>query len=40
VDGLVTFTMDAVAEIALARELGVGGLTFFSQVGYGGGTAC
>jgi len=39
VDGLVTFTMDAVAEIALARELGVGELTFFSQVGYGGGAA-
>jgi acetyl-CoA acetyltransferase len=40
VDGLVTFTMDANAEIAVARELGVGELTFFSQVGYGGGAAC
>lgn len=40
VDGLVTFTMDAVAEIAVARELGVGELRFFSQVGYGGGAAC
>ena len=40
VDGLVTFTMDSTAEIALARELGVGELTFFSQVGYGGGAAC
>jgi hypothetical protein len=37
VDGLVTFTMDSNAEIALARELGVGELRFFSQVGYGGG---
>ena len=40
VDGLVTFTMDGTAEIALARELGVGELRFFSQVGYGGGAAC
>src|SRR6185312_6285494 len=40
VDGLVTFTMDNTAEIALARELGVGELRFFSQVGYGGGAAC
>ena len=40
VDGLVTFTMDSTAEIALARELGVGELRFFSQVGYGGGAAC
>jgi acetyl-CoA acetyltransferase len=40
VDGLVTFTMDANAEIAVARELGVGELTFFSQIGYGGGAAC
>jgi 17-hydroxy-3-oxo-4-pregnene-20-carboxyl-CoA lyase len=40
VDGLVTFTMDNTAEIALARELGIGELTFFSHVGYGGGAAC
>ena len=40
VDGLVTFTMDSNAEIAVARELGMGGLTFFSQIGYGGGAAC
>jgi acetyl-CoA acetyltransferase len=40
VDGLVTFTMDSTAEIALAREIGAGELTFFSQVGYGGGAAC
>jgi acetyl-CoA acetyltransferase len=40
VDGLVTFTMDSTAEIALARELGAGELRFFSQVGYGGGAAC
>ena len=40
VDGLVTFTMDNTAEIALARELGLSELTFFSHVGYGGGAAC
>jgi acetyl-CoA acetyltransferase len=40
VNGLVTFTMDSTSEIALARELGAGELTFFSQVGYGGGAAC
>jgi 17-hydroxy-3-oxo-4-pregnene-20-carboxyl-CoA lyase len=40
VDGLVTFTMDSTAEIALARELGIGELRFFSHVGYGGGAAC
>ena len=40
VDGLVTFTMDSNAEVAVARELGVGELRFFSQVGYGGGAAC
>ena len=40
VDGLVTFTMDSNAEIAVARELGIPSLTFFSQVGYGGGAAC
>jgi acetyl-CoA acetyltransferase len=40
VDGLVTFVMDGNAEIAVARELGLGDLRFFSQVGYGGGAAC
>ena len=40
VDGLVTFTMDGNAEIAVARELGIPGLSFFGQVGYGGGAAC
>ncbi|OLF06576.1 lipid-transfer protein [Actinophytocola xinjiangensis] len=40
VDGMVTFTMDANAETALARELGVPELTFFGRVPYGGGAAC
>ena len=40
VDGLVSFTMDTNAEIAVARELGIPELTFFSRVHYGGGAAC
>ncbi|TDV52402.1 lipid-transfer protein [Actinophytocola oryzae] len=40
VDGLVTFTMDANSETAVARELGIPSLSFFSRVGYGGGAAC
>src|SRR5712692_1826545 len=40
VQGLVTFTMDNNAEVAVAREVGIGELTFFSQIGYGGGAAC
>ena len=40
VDGLVTFTMDNSSEIALARELGMGELSFFSRINYGGGAAC
>ncbi len=40
VSGLVTFGMDSNAEIAVARESGIAELTFFSQVGYGGGAAC
>ncbi|GAB3666355.1 lipid-transfer protein [Actinocorallia lasiicapitis] len=39
VDGLVTFTADVNTEIAVARELGIGELTFFSRVEYGGGAA-
>ena len=40
VDGLVAFSMDSNAEIAVARELGLRELRFFSQIGYGGGAAC
>ena len=40
VDGLTTFTMDSSSEIALARELGMGDLRFFSRINYGGGAAC
>ncbi len=40
INGFVTFGMDSNAEVAVARELGVPELTFFSQIGYGGGAAC
>ncbi|MEV4432130.1 lipid-transfer protein [Streptomyces sp. NPDC049585] len=40
VDGLVTFTMDTSPEIAVARATGMGELSFFSRVHYGGGAAC
>jgi acetyl-CoA acetyltransferase len=40
VDGLVTFTMDTNSEVAVAREVGIPSLNFFSQIGYGGGAAC
>ncbi len=40
VDGMVAFSMDSNAEIAVARELGAVELTFFGLVGYGGGAAC
>jgi acetyl-CoA acetyltransferase len=40
VDGLVTFSSDSSSEIAVARELGIPGLSFFSRVEYGGGAAC
>ncbi|MFG2075968.1 lipid-transfer protein [Nonomuraea maritima] len=40
VDGMVTYSQDANQEIAVARETGVGELTFFSRVEYGGGAAC
>jgi acetyl-CoA acetyltransferase len=40
VDGLVTFSMDNNTEIAVAREVGVPSLAFFSRIQYGGGAAC
>jgi acetyl-CoA acetyltransferase len=40
VDGMVNFTMDNNPEIEVARNLGVGDLTFFGRVHYGGGAAC
>src|SRR5205807_1530949 len=40
VDGLVTFTQDNNTEIAVAREVGIPELSFFSRIHYGGGAAC
>jgi len=40
VDGLTTFTMDTNTEVAVGRAAGIGELTFFSKVHYGGGAAC
>lgn len=40
VDGLTTFTMDTNGEMDVARTVGMGELTFFSRVNYGGGAAC
>jgi acetyl-CoA acetyltransferase len=40
VDGLVSFTMDTNTEIAVARAAGIGELTYFSRIHFGGGAAC
>lgn len=40
VDGMVSFTMDTSPEITVAQAAGIGELTFFSRVHYGGGAAC
>ncbi|MEV7439835.1 lipid-transfer protein [Streptomyces sp. NPDC002120] len=40
VDGMVTFTMDSSPEITVAQAAGIGDLSFFSRIHYGGGAAC
>ncbi len=40
VDGMVTFTAESSSEIHVARNTGIGELTFFSRVPHGGGAAC
>ncbi len=37
VDGFASYTMEATDEVEIAKNLGAGDVTFFSQVGYGGG---
>jgi len=37
VDGLASYTMETTDEVEVAANLGLGDVTFFSQVGYGGG---
>ena len=40
VGGMVTFASDTNPEIDIARALGIGDLTFFTRIHYGGGAAC
>jgi acetyl-CoA acetyltransferase len=40
VDGMCSFTMETTDEVNLARMIGAGDVTFFSQVAYGGGAGC
>jgi len=40
VDGLASFTLEPNREVDVARSVGLGDITFFSQVGFGGGAAC
>jgi acetyl-CoA acetyltransferase len=40
VDGLSSFTLEDQREVEVARNVGLGGITWFSQVGYGGGAGC
>lgn len=40
VDGLSSYTMEPFAEVEVARNVGMGDITWFSQVGYGGGAGC
>ncbi|MFQ5416127.1 MAG: lipid-transfer protein [Myxococcota bacterium] len=37
VDGFASYTLENTDEVEIARNLGAGDVTFFSQVGYGGG---
>ncbi|MCZ6784300.1 MAG: lipid-transfer protein [Proteobacteria bacterium] len=39
IDGMTTFSMDANQEIEVARAVGIGNLTYFGRVEYGGGAA-
>jgi acetyl-CoA acetyltransferase len=40
VDGLGSYTMEPNREVDVARSVGLGDITFFSQVGFGGGAGC
>jgi acetyl-CoA acetyltransferase len=40
VDGVASYTLEPFVEVEVARNLGLGDITFFSQVGYGGGAGC
>jgi acetyl-CoA acetyltransferase len=40
VDGLVMFSMENGREVEVARNVGLGDITYFGEIGYGGGAAC
>lgn len=40
VDGLVMFSMEDGREVEIARNVGLGDVTYFGQIGYGGGAGC
>ena len=40
VDGLSSYTMEQNIEVEVARSVGLGDVSFFAQVGYGGGAGC
>src|SRR5213076_1426451 len=40
IDGLALFSMEDGREVDIARNVGLGDLTWFSQVGFGGGAGC
>src|SRR3974390_1828591 len=40
VDGLASYTLEPYREVDIARNVGLGDLTWFSQVGLGGGPGC
>ena len=40
VDALSSYTMETNDEVQIAKSVGFGDITFFSQIGYGGGAGC
>jgi acetyl-CoA acetyltransferase len=40
VDGLVMFSMENGREVDMARSVGLGDITYFGEIGYGGGAGC
>jgi acetyl-CoA acetyltransferase len=40
VDGLAMFSMESGREVDMARSVGLGDVTYFGEIGYGGGAAC
>ena len=40
VNGLASFTMEPNREVDVARSVGLGDITYFAQVGFGGGAGC